>query len=124
MIQRNPFLSKAYRYNRPKKKDNLETHLRRQVIIYLRSKGHIAGKINVIGTPLKGGGFIASPDLMRGLPDIFSFAPDKTMYAWECKIGKNPQSVFQRGFENEFHLPPHRIYAVIHSIEEAEKILP
>lgn len=120
---KNPFLSKIYRYNRPKKHDNPETHLRRQVIIYLRSKSHIAGKVNVIGTPLKGGGFIASPDLMRGLPDIISFGPDKTMYAWECKIGNNPQSDYQKAFQENFHYPPSRIYMVVRSIEDVQAAL-
>jgi len=118
-----PYLSKAYRYNRPKKKDNPETHLRRQALIYLRSKGHIAGKVNVIGTPLKGGGFIASPDLMRGLPDIFSFASDKTMYGWECKVGKNPLSDYQKAFRENFHLPPFRVYCIIRSLEDIQKII-
>lgn len=109
--------------NRPRKKNNPETHLRRQVITYLRLKGHIAGKINVIGTPTGKGGFIASPDLMRGLPDVISFAPDKTMYAWELKIGKNILSDYQRAFQENFHLPPTRQYCVIHSLEELQGII-
>jgi len=109
--------------NRPRKKNNPETHLRRQALIYLRLKGHFAGKINVIGTPTGRGGFIASPDLMRGLPDIFSFSPDKIMYAWELKIGKNPQSEYQKTFQRYFHNPPARQYFVIYSLEELQEII-
>jgi hypothetical protein len=109
--------------NRPRQKNTPETHLRRQALIYLRLKGHVAGKVNVIGTPLKTGRFIASPDLLRGLPDIFSFAPDKTMYAWELKCGKNDLTSFQKIFRDNFHYPPTRQYFVIRSVEELQKII-
>jgi hypothetical protein len=112
--------------NRPRKKNTPETHLRRQALLYLRSRGHFAGKVNVIGTPLKNGGFISSPDLMRGLPDIFSFAIKDSvmvMYGIELKCGKNKLTSHQETFKAHFHYPPYRIYLEIHSLEELEKII-
>lgn len=118
-MRRTPFNPSRY----GNRKQTPETHLRRQALTFLRLKGHIAGKVNVIGTPLKGGGFIASPDLMRGLPDIFSFAPDRTMYAIECKVGRNVLSSYQREFQHNFHNPPSRIYLIIYLLEDLERII-
>lgn len=110
--------------NRPHKRDNPERRLQVQCCIYLYSLGWISGIVKNIGSPNKFGGHILDRYQMRGTPDIIAFSPDKkVMLAIEAKIKNNPQSDFQKMWQENFHLPPSRIYAIIRSRQELEDVI-
>jgi len=108
---------------RPRKRGNPENHLRYQCLIYLKAKGFYCGKVKTTGARVEGR-WMKDPLLLRGLPDIFAIDPQtKIFYAIECKIGKNPQSTFQKEFQRNFHFPTSRIYLIIRTLEELQEII-
>ncbi len=109
--------------NRPHKRGNPEACLVRAILIYLKSRDWIAGKVKVRGFKTERG-WINDPLMLTGLPDIFAFNDEtKVMLGIEAKINNNFQTENQKVFQQLFHFPPSRIYAVIHSLEELQKIV-
>lgn len=110
-------------WQRPRKRQAPENHLVLQIIHYLRACGLTAGKIKTQGSPKAGGGFLFDPYRITGLPDIFAWDKQGVMYGIEAKAGKNTQSANQKAFQGLFHKPPDRIYLVVYSLEEIQKIV-
>ena len=71
---------------RPRKKNNPETHLVRQIITYIKARGHAAGKIKTMGVK-RGKAFCFDPYLWRGCPDILAFIPQLIFI--EAKVWPN-----------------------------------
>lgn len=95
-MSRNPFLSKSYRFNRPKKKDSPEGRLVMQIIYYLRAKGYPCGKTKTTGI-VRNNRFTYDAYLFRGFPDITAFTP--CLVFIECKSLKGKQTEEQRDFQ-------------------------
>lgn len=95
-----------------------------QILHYVRACGLAAGKIKTFAAFKPGQGYLADPYQFTGLPDIIAFDDDKKiMYAIEAKVNGNTQSENQKAFQQLFHAPPGRIYLVIYSLEEIQKII-
>ena len=106
------------------KRGNPEAHIVLQILKYLDLKGHYCGKIKTKGSFTRQGRFILDRYQMTGVPDILSFAPDGTLYAIECKAGKNKLQSNQDKFKQLFHLPPTRIVLLAYCLEDVMKIIP
>lgn len=111
-------------WNRPKKKDNPEGRLTLQCIKILRLKGYEAYKIKTQGSPKVGGGFLFDRYRLTGLGDILAWKTREQLFMFECKVNSNEQTSNQIFVENFWHYPPTRIYKVIRSLEELQKIIP
>jgi len=110
--------------NRHGRNNRAEKSLVIQLILELRSRGIIAGKVKTMGFRTKSGAFLKDFYLMTGLPDIFAFdEKKKIMYGIEAKVGKNKQTDNQIEFQRLFHCPPNRIYAIIYSKEALDVLL-
>jgi hypothetical protein len=109
--------------NRNRKRGNPEAHLVLQILKYLSFKNHYCGKVKTKGSFTKQGAFILDRYQMIGLPDIFSFSPNGTFYAIECKAGKNILTPQQEKFKQLFHLPPTRIFITAYSLEDITQII-
>ena len=96
-IMSNPFHSKAYRYNRPKKQGSPEGHLVMQIIHYLKAKGYAVGKTKTMGV-VRNGRYTYDPYQFRGFPDISAFIPELIFI--ECKSPKGRQTEEQKDFQS------------------------
>lgn len=110
--------------NRPRKKNNPETHLVRQIIGYLRLKGYQAGKLKTHGVFDKAtGGYRSDPLVFLGVPDIIAFCPE--LYFFEVKILPNkikpntPQEYF-RQYCKEAGINHYEI----NNLEQIQKLFP
>ena len=108
--------------NRPRKKQSPENHLVLQCIHYLRARGYEAYKIKTQGTPYKGR-FLFDPYRLTGLGDLLAWKTPEQLIMCECKINRNKQTTNQIFVQSFWHYPPTRIYAVINSLEELQKII-
>jgi hypothetical protein len=110
----------------PHKRGNPEGAIVLQIIKSLRARGLDAYKIKTQGSPYKGR-FIFDSYRLTGLPDILAWKPSdtwvETLYGLEVKNNSNTQTPNQKSFQKIFHFPPSRIYAVVHSVEEALEIV-
>jgi len=105
--------------NRPRKKNNPETHLVRQCIIYLRAKGFQTGKIKTHGVYDKvAKAYRADPLAWVGVPDILLFMPGLAFI--ECKVTSG-QSPTQKQFQANC-IAANIPYYIIHSIEKLEEM--
>ena len=98
MYQRNPFLKKAYRFNRPIKNKSPESQLVMQIIHYLRAKNKPCGKTKTRGLFNKQGQWCADPYLFTGFPDITVFTPRLIFIEAKSLTGK--QSEEQKTFQS------------------------
>lgn len=118
---RNPFLSKAYRYNRIKKKDNPEGVIQLQILHYLKGIGAICGKTKTMGVK-RNGRYCLDPYVMLGKADLECFYKE-VMYAIEVKSPTGKMSEYQRLYSYNFHKPPDRIFIEAHSLEDVISII-
>jgi len=106
---------------RPRKRQAPEAHIVLQILKYLSLKNHYCGKIKTKGSFTKQGAFILDKYQMIGLPDILSFSPDGTLFAIECKAGKNILTPQQEKFKQLFHSPPTRIFLTAYSLDDVTR---
>jgi len=104
--------------NRVNRRGNPEGHIVLQIIKTLRAYGYNAYKVKTQGSPKAGGGFMFDPYRLTGFPDIFAWKDNFRLFAFEVKA-ETKQTPNQIYFQSFFHYPPSRIYAVVHSVEEA-----
>ncbi len=105
--------------NRPRKRQSPEANLVRQIIIYLKARGFVAGKIKTMGVR-RGHAFCFDPYLWRGCPDILAFIPQLIFI--EAKSLSGRQSDEQRAFQNYCNIA-NIPYYLIHSLEELQKVI-
>lgn len=105
-----------------KRRDQPEARLLKHILIMLKLKGILAGKVKSKGSSIMRGAvrtFIKDKRQMIGLPDAFAF-DGRIMYAIETKIKPNTPTDEQRFFEKFFHHPPHRVYILAYDWESVE----
>lgn len=110
--QKHPSFPDAYRVT-PKYSDKTANGLTKCIVDYLNFSGHVASRINNMGTWRAdksniNGGFYTPSNQMKGIADIDSTInvkitgiPVGLSVKWEVKIGKDTQSEAQKEYEKK-----------------------
>jgi hypothetical protein len=110
--QKHPSFPDAYRVT-PKYTDKTANGLTKCIVDYLNFSGHVASRINNMGTwradkTNVNGGFYTRSNQMKGIADIDSTVnvkitgiPVGLSVKWEVKIGKDTQSEAQKEYEKK-----------------------
>ena len=106
--------------NRPRKRDNPEGRLVRQILIYLHARGYAAGKLKTMGVK-RGNAYCFDPYQWRGVPDLLVFTP--ALVFIECKSPTGTQSSEQKIFQ-EYCNTANLTYILARNLSDVEKALP
>jgi len=102
-----------------------EIALQRQIILYLKAIGSVAGKTKTIGLAVSKDShafYRKDSNLMTGKADIECFHKG-VMYCIEVKSKHGRQSPEQKEYQKVFHKWPTRIYILARKLEDVSSVI-